>query len=100
MITVQKDVRGTCPSIVNKTTVLIVYISINAKILSFALLKSAMSSTSFFSPCFSKYRYISVIEYKSQLVTVTSYVGQLGSISDLLRVDNIASLLKQVVFIQ
>ncbi len=53
-----------------------------------------MSSTTFFPPCFSKHWYICVIEYKSQSVSMTSYVGQLGI---LLSVDNIAGLLKQQV---
>ena len=60
-----------------------------------------MSSTTFFPPCFSKHWYICVIQYKSQLVSMTSYVGQLGIISGLLSVGNIAGLLKkQVVLMQ
>ena len=100
MKTVQKDVRGTCLSIVNKTTVLIVYIYINTKNIKFGIAEERHVEHHLFSPSISKYRYISVTEYKSQSVTVTSYVGQLGSISDLLGVDNIDGLQKQVVFIQ
>ena len=56
-----------------------------------------MSSAIFLPPCFNNHWYICVIEYKSQSVSMTSYVGQLGIISGLLSVDNIAGLLKQQV---